>query len=186
MAIPATELSFAGGPSIKAITCRLSHRRLRAPFRTALRQVDRLSIVDVEVGWSDGRMTSASVSPTPQITGETQGSIEAAVTGPIADAVSGVSLGCHEEIFRRLHAALYGNNTAKCAVDLAVHAALAADGGGWWRLVGGGPAPVRTDVTISLAAPEAMARESSARPRKASTFSSSSSVTATSPRTWPG
>jgi L-Ala-D/L-Glu epimerase len=151
------------GLVIERLVCRTGHRPLRAPFRTALREVKELDVVDVEVHWSASVVTVASVSPTPPITGETAGSIGAAVTGPLADAVSGVPLAEHEELFRRLHGAINGNTTAKCAVDLAVHAVLASPLGGLAPFLGAVVGPVRTDITVSLAEPGTMAEQAAAR-----------------------
>lgn len=145
------------GPAIETVTSVASRRPLRAPFRTALRQVTELDVIEVKLTWSDARETSSAVSPAPPITGETVGSVQAAVAGPLGGAVRGVPLAHHEEIFRRLHQAMAGNPTAKCAIDLAVHAALAAGCGGMGALLGGGNGPMRTDVTVSLDGPQAMA-----------------------------
>ncbi len=136
---------------------------LRAPFRTALREVAELVAVSTEIGWSDGTTSSAAVSPVEPVTGETPSSLMAAVTGPLAAAVSGVPLAEHEELLRRLHRGLAGNTTAKCAIDLAVHSALAMPFGGIAGYIGAKPRPLRTDVTISLDSPEAMAAEAAAR-----------------------
>jgi L-Ala-D/L-Glu epimerase len=149
--------------SVEGVVGRVTRRPLRAPFRTALREVKELEVVDVEVHWSGVSVTVGSVSPTPPITGETTGSICAAVEGPLADAVRGVPLAQHEELFRRLQGAMYGNTTAKCAIDLAVHAALAAPSGGLAPFLGSAGGPVRTDVTVSLADAETMARDAAGR-----------------------
>jgi L-alanine-DL-glutamate epimerase-like enolase superfamily enzyme len=149
--------------SVAAITCRTVRRPLRSPFRTALRELRELEAVEVELRWSDGSTTASAVSPTPPITGETSASIAAAVAGPLADAVRGVPLDAHEDLLRRLHTAIMANTTAKCAVDLAVHDALAAPVGGLPALLGARPRPLRTDVTVSLDAPAVMAEAAAAR-----------------------
>lgn len=136
---------------------------MRASFRTALREVTELEVVEVELHWSGSLVTTAAVSPTPPITGETTGSICAAVEGPLVDAIKGVPLAHHEELFRRLDHAMHANTTAKCAIDLAVHAALAAPVGGLAEWLGASAGPVRTDVTVSLGAPDAMVAEAVAR-----------------------
>jgi L-Ala-D/L-Glu epimerase len=148
---------------IERVMCQAGRRPLRATFRTALREVRELDVVDVEVHWTGSLVTGASVSPTPPITGETTGSICAAVRGPLADAVSGIPLAQHEELFRRLQKAISGNTTAKCAIDLAVHAALAAPLGGLAPFLGAAAGPVRTDVTVSLADSQTMADQAKAR-----------------------
>ncbi len=149
--------------AVARVDCSTSKRSLRAPFRTALREVTELEVVVVRVGWSDGTATAAAVSPTPPITGETVGSIVAAASGPLAAAVAGVPLDEHELLFRRLAAAMRGNTTAKCAVDLAVHTALAGRLGGLTAYLGAWLRPLHTDVTVSLATPEKMAEEARGR-----------------------
>jgi len=148
---------------LAGVQCRVSRTPLREPFRTALREVRELEVVEVVVSWSDGSTSEAEVSPTPPITGETSASITAAVTGPLAAAVCGVPLAAHEDLFCRLHAAMARNTTAKCAVDLAVHAALARRVGGWAGLLGVSSGTVATDVTVSLAPPEEMAESARRR-----------------------
>lgn len=167
----------AAGPTVEGVSCRQERRPLRTPFRTALREARELEAVRVEVTWSDGSTTVGEVSPVGPVTGETAGSVAAAVTGPLADAVRGVALADHEELFRRLLRALPGNTTAKCALDLAVHAALgqlmgearhgekagAAYLEGTAAYLGAALRPVRTDITVSLGTPEGMAAEAAAK-----------------------
>lgn len=142
-----------------------------------MREAHDLDVVRVEVAWSDASGTVAEVSPVAPVTGETAGSVVAAVTGPLADAVKGVPLTDHEDLLRRLQRALPGNTTAKCALDLAVHEALgnlvarsanqsgvgAPQLAGIATYLGTGLRPVRTDMTISLDKPETMATEALAR-----------------------
>ncbi|MGC8510008.1 MAG: dipeptide epimerase [Acidimicrobiales bacterium] len=150
-------------PIINSISCRRESRLLRATFRTSLREVNELDVIAVDVTWSDGMITTGEVSPTPPITGETAESIVAAVTGPLAHAIVGLPLAEHDEILVRIAGALFANTTAKCALDLAVHRALAERNGGLAAVLGVPVRPVRTDVTISLASPEAMAAAAAQR-----------------------
>ena len=174
---PVTAPLSKGSATVRAVSCRQERRPLRAPFRTALREARELEAVRVQVAWSDGSTTAGEVSPVAPVTGETAGSVAAAATGPLADAVRGVALADHEEIFRRLRRALPGNTTAKCALDLAVHAALAEGMGqalygkepgaasfqGAAAYLGTALRPVRTDITVSLGTPEGMAAEAAAK-----------------------
>jgi L-alanine-DL-glutamate epimerase-like enolase superfamily enzyme len=149
--------------TVEAVVCRDSQAPLRAPWRTALREVRAVEVVDVELAWSDGSVTAAQVSPVPQVTGESAGSVLAACAGPLADAVKSVPLAEHEEIFRRLHGALPSNTTAKCAIDLAIHEALWSATGGPFLFCGVPAAAVESDVTVTLASPEEMAADASKR-----------------------
>ena len=149
-------------------------------------------MVRAELAWSDGSVTTGEVSPVAPVTGETASSVMAAVAGPLIAAIKGVPLSSHEEIFRRLQRAVPGNTTAKFALDQAVHARLGAlffeglGGAGTGGTEGTGPrplrstgavagtaahlgarlGPVRTDVTVSLGPPEAMAEAASERARE--------------------
>lgn len=141
--------------------------------------------MEVQVTWSDGTASVVDVSPAPQVTGETAASICAAIAGPLAKAVQGMCLEDHAKIIAAVSKCIWANTTAKCAIDLAVHAAVGASlkGGGntgdaklpageaqrSWGLAGlaawlgttGGRA--RTDVTVSLATPGQMAAQAAQR-----------------------
>lgn len=142
---------------IQSVTCQAGRQALRAPFRTSLRQLTELEVVHVVVDWTNGGTTTAAVSPTPPITGETAGSVQAAIAGPLLEAVQGVPLAEHDAIFRRLHRAIKANTTAKCAIDLAVHSALGVAAGGLRSWLGVPAKAVRTDMTVSLDSPQSMA-----------------------------
>lgn len=138
--------------------------RLRRPFRTALRCVQTFEVVTVTLRAGDGVVGTAEVTGTPAITGETNGSIEAAINEILAPTIIGSDLADYVPLIEQLSAAMVGNTTAKCAVDVAVHQAVAA-----WRqvslaeLLGVRGRPVRTDVTVSLGDPAEMAKEASER-----------------------
>lgn len=177
MTAGSAEVLAEGGLAIAGVSCGQQRRPLRAPFRTALREARELEVVRVEVAWSDGSVTAGEVTPVAPVTGETAGSVMAAVAGPLIDAVKGVPLADHEELFGRLQRALPGNTTAKCALDLAVHAALgnllaralghqgeaATTTEGTAAYLGATLRPVHTDMTVSLDTPEAMVAEALAR-----------------------
>ncbi len=106
---------------------------------------------------------SPKSAPRLLITGETTGSLLAALNGPLADALAGMPLAEHTLLFERLASAMKGNTTAKCALDVAIHRALARPVGGLPSWLGGRRAPVRTDVTLSLSTPEDMGRAAGRR-----------------------
>ncbi len=138
--------------------------RLRAPFRTALREVRDLDLVTVSVQTDGGITGRAEVAGTARITGETNASIEEAVNLVLAPVVEGRDLSDYSVVLADMGSAMVGNSTAKCAVDVAVHRIVAA-----WRAVtlaelfGAGPRPIATDMTISLAPPPDMATEARRR-----------------------
>lgn len=130
---------------------------LAEPFVTALRRVTTLEVVEVRLLLDEGTVGRARVAPTPPITGETAASIEAALLGPLASAVVGRDVGATEALWRATGGAIAGNSTAKCALDLALHDAIATRRGCTLPVLLGATATgVRTDVTVSLDEPAAM------------------------------
>lgn len=173
------------GLTVESVGCRTLLEPLRAPFRTSLRELTQLEVVEARVIWSDGTESTSYVSPVPQVTGETTASICAAITGPLAEAVKGKRLEDHSQVLSTLEKTMWANPTAKCAIDLALHCAVGA------RAVGGGGQAVpadqsegrsslaslaaclgtpggraHTDVTITLASPEQMATQATRRVRE--------------------
>ena len=148
------------GPRITGLEVARRSEPLEAPFVTALREVRDLEVVEVHLLLDDGTAGRAAVSPTPQITGETAASIEAALLGPLTRAVLSLPLEGLEDLRRAAGSAIVGNSSAKCALDLAVHDVL----GSRWHvalpiLLGASARAVRTDVTVSLGEPGAMASD---------------------------
>jgi L-Ala-D/L-Glu epimerase len=134
---------------------------LKAPFRTALRTVEQLEDVVVTVHTDEGLVGHGAAPPTAAITGETVESIVAAIRGKLAPKLVGEELDDLERLTRRVQQALPGNTSAKAAMEIALYdlwgrlrqAPL-------YRLLGGGHPLLRTDLTISLDQPEAMAAQS--------------------------
>lgn len=139
---------------------RISRQRtaLREPFVTALREVTAVESVLVLVRDSDGMTGIGEAVPTPPITGETRESIEAALAGPLRDAVVGMRLDEIDDILARISAAMVGNTSAKAGLDIALHDLWARSiGVPLHLLLGGMTRNLVTDVTISLASEEQMA-----------------------------
>ena len=131
---------------------------LAEPFVTALRRVTTLEVVELRLVLDDGTEGRACVAPAPPVTGETAASIEAALLGPLASAVAGGDLAATEVLWQAAGKAIAGNTTAKCALDLAIHDAIATRRGCTLPvLLGAAATGVRTDVTVSLDEPAAMA-----------------------------
>jgi L-alanine-DL-glutamate epimerase-like enolase superfamily enzyme len=121
-------------------------------------------VVTVSVRTDDGITGRSEVVGTARITGETNVSIEEAVNEVLAPVLVGRDLNDYAVALTDMCAAMVGNTTAKCSLDVAVHRAVAA-----WRavrlseLLGAAPRPIATDVTVSLAAPSVMAAEAGER-----------------------
>ena len=133
---------------------------LRLPFRTALREVSRVEDIVVELHAADGTVGRGEAPPTAAITGETLGSIEAALRGHICPALVGREADGLEELLSAISRSIVGNTSAKAAAELAVWDLYAQQCGlPLWRLLGGGPNTLETDLTISVNDPETMARD---------------------------
>lgn len=152
------------GPRLVGLEVDRRLEPLAAPFVTSLRAVHELEAVEVTVRLDDGTTGHAGVAPTPPITGETAASIEAALLGPLASAVSGLPLEATEVLWQAARRAIAGNTTAKCALDLALHdARRVRQGVALPVLLGTTRRAVRTDVTVSLGDPETMAAHARSR-----------------------
>ncbi len=122
---------------------------LTAPFRTALRQVDTVESIAVRLVVADGPEGWGEAVPTARITGETRGSILAALQ-ELKDHVVGRDAADLLGTARAVQRALVGNPSAKAAVDVALHD-LVARSVGWsiGRLLGTAATSVPTDMTIA-------------------------------------
>lgn len=148
---------------ISDIRIQLVHIPLAIPFRTALREVTAMDNVLVTIVTDDGQQGYGSAAPATVITGETIASITGGVEH-IRDCLIGMELQPYELLLGRLNSCLIGNNSAKAAVDIAIHDLLARSYSVPLHTFLGGPVrEVETDITISLDAPDAMAAKSCER-----------------------
>jgi L-alanine-DL-glutamate epimerase-like enolase superfamily enzyme len=126
---------------------------LAVPFRTALREVDRIDDVVLQIETDNGAIGHGSAAATAMITGETHASIEAAWRGHLLPAIRGGEIAGLPALLDRLQRAMAGNPSAKAAVDMALHD-LAAQAAALplHRFLGSaveGWATLDTDITIS-------------------------------------
>ena len=148
---------------ITGINTRLVTIPLKTVFKTALRTVDTLENVLVTVETDSGAVGYGSAAPTAVITGETSGSICAALEH-IRTAITGMELNDSELVFQRLNSCLIGNNSAKAAVDMALYDLLAKSLSiPLYRLLGGIAQRLETDITISLDSIDKMVADSRQR-----------------------
>lgn len=133
------------------------HRRsipLRRPFVTALRTVDAVDALLVEVRDSDGRRGWGEAPTSWRVTGESVPGVTAAITGPLRDAVLGLDCDDPEAASEALERAVVRNASARMALDCAIYD-LAAQAGGvtLGDYLAGRETHlrrhVRTDVTLS-------------------------------------
>ena len=93
---------------------------LRTPFKTALRTVEHVHDVLVIIETDSGQAGFGEAPPTAVITGETIGSIEAALKECIAPALIGLDIEQMDTIMSRLDHCMVKNTSAKAAADMAV------------------------------------------------------------------
>ncbi len=133
---------------------------LRVPFKTALREVGSLEDIVVELYTSDGAVGRGEAPPTAAVTGETLGSIEAALRGHIGPALIGRAVNSLEEPLAAIEGSIVGNTSAKAAAEMAVWDLYSQYYGlPLYKLLGGGRNTLVTDITISVNEPEIMARD---------------------------
>jgi L-alanine-DL-glutamate epimerase-like enolase superfamily enzyme len=137
---------------------------LATPFVTALRRVDHAEFIVLELQTDRGLHALGSAPATKAITGETLESIECALRTKIVPALTGKPFEL-DVLLNAVGAALPGNSSAKAAADMALFT-LAAQAASMplYRFLGGQTAaPVKTAVTVSLDAPDEMARKAAER-----------------------
>lgn len=136
---------------VHRVTCPL----LR-PFTTAVRTTSSIDVVLVEARSSDGRSGWGEAPASWRVTGESPEGINAAVIGPISQAVVGLPLGDRDAWTAGISGAVSLNAAARSAVECALfdleaqlagvplHALLGSENGSK-------PASIRTDMTLSAA-----------------------------------
>ncbi len=136
---------------------------LAQPFRHASSGlVDRLDQVVVRVRTRSGAVGWGEVrGNAPYVTGETQSRVVASLTEVLAPRLIAAELSAPLAIARTLDAAITGNTTAKAALDIAVHDAVARAAGVPVQslLGGGGVRTIATHATLPFCPPEAAAAQ---------------------------
>ena len=133
---------------------------LRTPFKTALRTVNSVEDVIVEIHTDCGAVGYGAAPPTGVITGDTTGAIIGAIQDHIAKNIVGRDVDEFEDLIQLVQTCMVGNSSAKAAVDMAL----------WdlygqlysipvYKLMGGARKHIVTDLTISVNDPEIMAKD---------------------------
>ena len=133
---------------------------LRVPFKTALRSVNSVEDVIVEVRTDTGAVGYGEAPPTGAVTGDTTGAIVGAIQDHIAKSVVGRDVDDFEDVIQIVQKCVVKNTSAKAAMDMAL----------WdlygqlykipvYKLMGGARKQIVTDITISVNPPEEMARD---------------------------
>lgn len=126
---------------------------LKTPFITAKRRLDVLKYYVVKICTDTGLIGIGGCSPTPVITGDTDGSIVYAITEHYAPLLIGREV--TPELLCFVQNALFRNTSPKAALDIAIYDLLAkgadTDILGY---LGGGRRFVESDVTVSIGSGE--------------------------------
>ncbi|MFI5837622.1 mandelate racemase/muconate lactonizing enzyme family protein [Micromonospora sp. NPDC051300] len=142
---------------------------LHTPFVTALRSTTTVETLVVEVVDSDGRSGFGEAPQVWQVTGASIGGAEACVRELLAPLLAGRDPDDLQARCAQVRRAVVGNESAKAAVDVALHDLAARRlGVPLVRLLGGTTLRVPTDVT--LAAGEAVDLATAAGRRRAEGF----------------
>jgi len=134
---------------------------LCTPFKTALRTVNSVEDVIVEIHTDCGAVGYGEAPPTGAITGDTTGAIIGAIQDHISKTIVGMDVDDFEDVLQKVQKSIVGNTSAKAAVDMAL----------WdlygqlyklpvYKLMGGARKQIATDITISVNDPEIMVRDS--------------------------
>ncbi|CAB1248511.1 dipeptide epimerase [Clostridium sp. HV4-5-A1G] len=134
---------------------------LKTPFKTALRTVEKVEDVIVEIYTDTGNTGFGEAPPTGVITGDTAGAIMGAIEDHIKKAIVGMDIENFEAVIRKLNGCIIKNTSAKAAVDIALYdlygqlyrAPL-------YKLLGGFRKEISTDITISVNDIEKMVKDS--------------------------
>ena len=133
---------------------------LRTPFKTALRTVNSVEDVIVEIHTDTGHIGYGEAPPTGVITGDTTGAIIGAIQDHIGKLILGREVDEFEDLLQLVQKSIVHNSSAKAAVDMAlwdlygqlynipVH-----------KLMGGSKKQIVTDLTISVNDPAVMVKD---------------------------
>jgi o-succinylbenzoate synthase len=129
---------------------------LKNPFVTSLRRVDTLEDLVVIIECDDGSVGYGEGAPTPQITGETMGSMVACIEF-IKPHIIGMEIEEFNVILKNIHSLIVKNTTAKSALEIALYDLKAkSENLPLYRMLGGTQTKFHTDITISMGEIEKM------------------------------
>lgn len=130
------------------------------PFKTALRTVYTADSVIIKVICDNGVVGWGEAPPTAVITGDTMGSIEAAIKEVIAPSLIECDFAHYERMFSIIHSAIVGNTSAKAAIDMAIYDCLSQLCQlPLYQFLGGYQSEIETDYTVSVNGPEEMGED---------------------------
>ena len=129
---------------------------LKNPFITSLRRVDMLEDLVVIIACDDGTVGYGEGTPTPQITGETMGSMVACIEF-LKPHIIGRDIEEFDIILKNIYSLIVKNTTAKSALEIALYDLKAkSEKLPLYRMLGGTQTKFSTDITISMGEIEKM------------------------------
>ena len=93
---------------------------LRVPFKTALRTVNSVEDVIVEIHTDTGAVGYGEAPPTGAVTGDTTGAIIGALKDHIIKTIAGRDVDEFEDLLQAVQKCVVKNTSAKAAVDMAL------------------------------------------------------------------
>jgi len=133
---------------------------LKNPFITSLRRVDTLEDLVVIIECDNGSVGYGEGAPTPQITGETLGSMVATIEY-IKPHIIGREIEEFDNIVNTIHSLIIKNTTAKSTLEIALYDLKAkSEKLPLYRMLGGTQTKFSTDITISMGEIEKMIADS--------------------------
>ncbi len=133
---------------------------LRVPFKTAIRTVDKVEDVVIELHTDTGHIGYGEAPPTEAITGDTWEAITGALKGPIQKVLLGREIDELEDLMMDLRQCIVRNTSAKAAADMAIWDLYGQLYGlPVYKILGGSRKTIVTDITISVNEPEEMAMD---------------------------
>ncbi len=145
---------------ITAIHTTLLKAPLKTPFVTALRRVEALEDLVVIIECDNGLVGYGEGAPTPQITGETIGSMLATIAF-IKPHLLDREMEDFDGLLKVVHSLIVKNTTAKSALEIALYDLKAKSyNQPLYAMLGGTQTAFTTDITISMGDTEQMIRDS--------------------------
>ena len=124
---------------------------LKTPFKTALRTVDSIEDVIVQVHTDTGHVGYGEAPATAVITGDTHGSIVEAIKKYIGPRIVGEEIANLNRITQLIQGSLEKNSSAKAAVEIAIYDLFGQlYNAPLYKMLGGGDPVITTDITISV------------------------------------
>ena len=145
---------------ITAIRTTILKAPLKTPFVTALRRVEVLEDLVVIIECDNGLVGYGEGAPTPQITGETIGSMMATIEF-IKPHLLGREIEDFDALLKVVHTLIVKNTTAKSALEIALYDLKAkAQKLPLFKMLGGTQTKFTTDITISMGDTQQMINDS--------------------------